>query len=282
MGSLDDTIKSELNAQLTTIGKILGSDVMLISSPILSGLDVRVRDAVERFPKHESALTIILETSGGVVEVVERMVLTIRHFYNEVIFLVPNQAMSAGTVFAMSGDRILMNYFSFLGPIDPQIEKNGVLVPALSYLIQFERLNAKAAASTLTQAEYALVSKLDLGDLYIFEQAKEHSRELLINWLSTYKFKNWAKTETRQQPVDEAFRKSRAEEVAELLSKPERWHSHARGIDMKTLQNEVRLQIEDFSKIEGLDKPLKEYYQLVRDYMEREKFYSFVHTKHYF
>ena len=32
----------------------------------------------------------------------------------------PDRAMSAGTIFALSADRIMMDYFSCLGPIDPQ------------------------------------------------------------------------------------------------------------------------------------------------------------------
>ena len=38
--------------------------------------------------------------------------------------IVPDGAMSAGTIFALSADRIMMDYFSCLGPIDPQIEKD--------------------------------------------------------------------------------------------------------------------------------------------------------------
>ena len=153
---------------------------MSIISPIFPGLETRVRDAIEKFSDKKVKISIILDTPGGIVEVVERMVETIRHYYLEVIFIVPNIAMSAGTVFAMSGDRILMDYFSCLGPIDPQIEKDEKFVPALSYLNQFERLNEKAMQGELTSAEYALLSKLDLGELYQFEQAKELSIELLV------------------------------------------------------------------------------------------------------
>ena len=78
-----------------------------------------------------------------------------------------------------------MDHLSCLGPIDPQIERDDKLVPALSYLNQFERLNAKAAQGQLTTAEYALLDKLDLGELYQFEQARELSVELLIKWLSS-------------------------------------------------------------------------------------------------
>ncbi|MCG8604736.1 hypothetical protein MJD09_07035 [bacterium] len=156
-------IRVQLNQHAERIGDILESDVISIISPILHGLENRVRDAVEKFSPHRDVLSIILDTSGGIVEVVERMVDTIRHYYGEVIFIIPDQAMSAGTVFVMSGDRILMDFFSCLGPIDPQMEKDGRLVPALSYLNQFDRLNERAANGELTSAEYALLSKLDFG-----------------------------------------------------------------------------------------------------------------------
>ena len=34
----------------------------------------------------------------------------------------------------MSGDAIFMDYFSVLGPIDPQLPKGDTMVPALGYL----------------------------------------------------------------------------------------------------------------------------------------------------
>ena len=166
MRPLDDYIKVQLNKHLESMEKTLDADMLAIISSILPGLDIRVRDAVEHISNKKSIIAIIHDTPGGIVEVVERMVNAIRHSYSEVIFIIPDRAMSAGTIFALSADRILMDYFSCLGPIDPQIEKDGRLVPAMSYLIQFERLNEKADKGTLTSAEYALLSKLDIGELY--------------------------------------------------------------------------------------------------------------------
>ena len=97
----------------------------------------------------------MLDTAGGIIEVVERMVNTIRHHYGDVTMIIPNLAMSAGTVFARSGDRIMMDYFSCLGPIDPQIERNGKLVPALSYLVQFERLKERARTGEITTQKWS-------------------------------------------------------------------------------------------------------------------------------
>ena len=62
------------------------------------------------------------------------MVEITRYFYNEVYFVILDQAMSAGTIWAMSGDKIYMNYASSLGPIDPQVATpEGRWVPALGF-----------------------------------------------------------------------------------------------------------------------------------------------------
>ena len=210
------------------------------------------------------------------------MVTTLRYVYADVTVIVPDQAMSAGTIFALSANRIMMDHLSCLGPIDPQIEKDGKLVPALSYLNQFERLNKKAKDGDLTTAEYALLNKLDLGELYQFEQARELSIELLIKWLSQYKFKNRDKTQTQGAPVTEDMKKKRANEIAALLNRPERWHSHGRAIDMRTLREEVRLKIDDIEDDPDLHRRVRDYFELLRDYMHREQLYSFVHTREYF
>ena len=238
-------IKGHLTRQLTEIGENLEAEAIAIVSPIVPSLELRLRTAIATLPRDQEAAVVILDTPGGVVEVVERMVTTLRNSYEDVTVIVPDRAMSAGTIFALSADRIMMDHLSCLGPIDPQIEREGKLVPALSYLNQFDRLNKRAQEGELTTAEYALLNKLDLGELYQFEQARELSIDLLIKWLSQYKFKNWTKTETRGENVTEEMKMNRAREIAALLNDPEKWHSHGRAIDMETLSGEeVKLKVD--------------------------------------
>ena len=282
MKPLDQYIKNQLEAYISRLERILNCDIMSIISPIVPGLEIIVRDAIEKLSDKKEGLAIVIETAGGIVEVVERMVNTIRHHYKEVTFIVPNVALSAGTVFVMSGDKILMDYFSCLGPIDPQIEKDGKLVPATSYLLQFERLNEKAKLGELTTAEYALLSKLDLGELHQFEQARELSVELLKRWLSKYKFKNWERRRSTGETVSMEMKEQRAKEIAEGLNDPERWHTHGRGINKDTLIRELRLLINDFSDVEGLKEEVSGYFELLLDYMYRGDMRSFVNTKGYF
>ena len=282
MRPLDDHIRGQLTLHLEKIGTTLSADVVAIVSPILPGLELRLRAAIDALPDKKGSVAVILDTPGGVVEVVERMVTTLRHVYGDVTVIVPDRAMSAGTILALSADRIMMDHLSSLGPIDPQIERDGKLVPALSYLNQFERLNNKAQVGALTTAEYALVSKLDLGELYQFEQARELSVELLIKWLSSYKFKNWITTEDRQLEVTPEMKEERANEIAGLLNNPERWHSHGRAIGMGTLQEEVRLKIDNIEDNPVLHRNIRDYFELLKDYMQREQLMSFIHTREYF
>jgi ClpP class serine protease len=123
-----------------------------------------IRNAVEETTKKRRKLIVVLETSGGYVEVVQRIADTLRHHYRKVEFVIPDHAMSAGSVLVMCGDAIHMDYYSVLGPIDPQVERpDGKMIPALGYLVKYKELIDKSAAGNLTTAEMTfLVSKLIL------------------------------------------------------------------------------------------------------------------------
>jgi hypothetical protein len=279
---VDHHTRQQLNEHVAIIEKAFTADVLTIISAILPGLENVVKNAVEQFKPRQSRIAVVLDTSGGIVEVVERMVHVLRHQYDEVYIVVPDHAMSAGTVFAMSGDKIFMNFFSCLGPIDPQIEKDGKLVPALSYLNQYQRLSDKADNGTLNTAEFALLNKMDLGELYQFEQARELSQDLLIRWLSNYKFKDWTNHSSTGAAVSADQKKARAKEIAAALSDNARWHSHGRGISRDTLGSELRLRIDKIEEVTGLNPALDEYVGLLKDYMQRGQFQSFIHTREYF
>ena len=123
-------------------------------------------------------------------------------------FLIPSHAMSAGTILAMSGDAIHMDYYSVLGPIDPQVEnQEGRLIPALGYLIRYEDLLEKANSGNITAAELNILLNFDQGDLYRFTQARDLSISLLEEWLVKYKFKDWTTTETHGDPVSLEMKK---------------------------------------------------------------------------
>lgn len=277
-----DSAREWANRRLVEIEAMLKGDCLTIISPIQSGLEYRVKVAVEARESPRDTLVVILHTGGGVVEIVERIVRVFRKHYTEVKFLIPDQAMSAGTVLAMSGDEILMDYHSCLGPIDPQLPKDGRLIPALSYLSQYEELVEKSRTEMLSTAEIVLLNKLDLAELEQFRLARELSITLIQRWLTEYKFKDWEVTETEQKPVTQEMKEERARSIASQLNKHERWLTHGRGLDMQTLQDELKLKITDYSKNLDLKQAVWDYFFFLADHMSRTGQTSFVHSPDFF
>lgn len=273
-------ILEQLSDRLNALEQCTDGDVLAIFSPIRFGLDVFVREAIESLPDKRKRLSVILETTGGYIEVTQRIAHTLRHHYRVVNFIVPNYAYSAGTVLVMSGDAIYMDYFSVLGPIDPQLPKDDRSVPALGYLEQYERLIEKSRHGTLTTAELAfLINRFDPAELYMYEQARELSISLLKEWLVKYKFKNWRVTETKKLKVTKAMRVERAENIAKALNKISKWNSYGRGIPMAVVRSDLNLKIEDFGQNPGLNNCIKDYHRLLLNYLATGQYQHVVQTR---
>ncbi len=275
-------IETKLDDRLAKLEAELGGDVLVFVDYLIYGADDAIRDAVELLKDRKSTLYVVLETQGGYVEVVQRIVDTLRHHYGKVAFIIPNFAFSAGTVLAMSGDTIYMDYYSVLGPIDPQVRRPGAdsMVPALGYLEQYDRLIKKSKKQQLTTAELTfLVQKFDPGELYDYEQQRALSITLLKDWLVRYKFKNWKRTQTKKKRVTKLMRARRATDIAKCLNDTKRWHSHGRGISMEVLRKDVGIQIEDYGNDPKLNTSIREYYKLLKDYMMRLGQRGIIHTR---
>ncbi len=227
-------------------------------------------------------LVFLLTTSGGYIEVVQRIVDTLRKFYTLIDFVVPNYAYSAGTVLAMSGDAIYMDYYSRLGPIDPQVEtQSGKMVSALGYLERYDLLISKATKGTINAAEVQiLIQGFDQGELYHYQQARELSIALLKEWLVRYKFKNWKTTRTRSKRVTQRMKVSRAASIAKELSQTNKWHVHGHGISKEVLEKDLNLLIDDYSAIPGkptVGTQIREYHDLMTDYMSKTSTTGAIH-----
>ncbi len=275
----DSLVEDALNHRLSAIEETTGCDGLTINGSMLYVMDDYVKRAIEaRTGRRKRGLIVILETDGGSIELVQRIVETLRHHYREVKFLVPNKAMSAGTVLALSGDEILMNYYSRLGPTDPQILRDDRLLPAVGYLEMWDKMIKKSADGTITSAEIAFtLDKLDPAELFQIQEHLELSATLLQEWLVRYKFKSWKVTEKRKTRVTRAMKIERAKQIAKRLSDPKLWHSHGHGISMDVLRRKVGLQIVDFDDIEGLTDAVREYHDPLTHYVMRKGVNGAVH-----
>lgn len=290
MQILDEHVRISLKERVERIEKHFDADAAFFFGPIYPGLEKHFRDFIEKLKQDgESArkrLVILLNTPGGSAETVEKLVDIIRFHYQEVFFVVPDSAMSAGTIFCMSGDRIYMDYSSSLGPIDPQVHNGKEWVPALGYLDQVEKMIARSAKNELTNAELIILQNLDLAMLSRYEQAKNLTVTLLKKWLVDFKFKDWAAHKTsatkKGQLVTLAEKEQRAHEIAAMLSDNKEWHSHGRMIGQATLQSRLRLEINDYSNDMALQRLIRDYNDLLVDYVMRQGYPTFLHSRNNF
>lgn len=267
---------------LSDLERKLNADVFVYYGEILGGIEGQVKSIIEELSKDSkkhNTLYVVLTTPGGSLTPVQRMVDIFRHFYVEVNFIIPDYAFSAGTIMCMSGDNIYMNYYSALGPIDPQVQnKDGKLVAALGYLDKINELLQKAKDNTLTQAEFLILKDFDLAELRSYEQAKELAVDMLKDWLAKYKFKDWIEHSNGQIVSDEE-KVARAVEIASILSDNNRWKSHGRPINIDVLRMELHLKINDFEDDEELSELINTYYTHQIEYVRNHNFKIFFQTR---
>lgn len=277
----DSTVQDILNDRLSKLETHFNADVIFYYGSIANSLEKPFRDFIEDLKsdtvKH-STLCIILNTPGGSAETVEKLVKITRHHYEEVYFIVPDAAYSAGTIFCMSGDKIYMDYSSSLGPIDPQVFNGKNWVPALGYLDKVEEMIGRSADGTLTQAELIMLREQDIAMLRRFEQARDLTIELLKEWLVKYKFKNW-NNHSNGVPVTDQQKIDRATEIARDLSNNKLWHSHGRSIDVASLNHILKLKIEDYSNDNVLKQLIRDYNDLICQYIIRNDSEAFLHSR---
>lgn len=289
MPIFDKTVNDILKEKVSALEEHFEANVVFYYGEIHHAYEKFFRDFIENCKQQDGTkerLAVFLNTPGGSVETVEKMVDIIRYHYKEVYFIVPDYAMSAGTIFCMSGNKIFMDYSSSLGPIDPQVFNGKEYVPALGYLDQVEKLLEKSRDNTLTPAEFVILQNQDLALLSRYEQAKNLTITLLKNWLVEYKFANWKVHRTdhvkKDQSVTYEEKVERAEQIAKLLGDNKLWHSHGRMIGIRTLKELIKLEIDDYSQEDKLRNLIRSYNDLLTEYIARSNFKIFLHSRNYF
>jgi len=287
--SIDRSILQIINDYARKLEEKLKGDVVFYYGPTHPDLIKPFRDLIEKIrvdkDNTHDRLCLFIKTGGGSVEPVEKMVDIIRHHYKEIHFFVPDFAMSAGTIFCMSGDKIFMDYSSSLGPIDPQvfITDNGIgkYVPASGLLEKVKDLIEKSREGTISPAEFAILHSQNLALLSSYEHAKELSIDLAKTWLAKYKFKDWKEHRTDHDKkgllVTDGEKQKRAQEIVTTLSDHAQWHSHGRFISAKTLRDVLRLEIDDYPKDETKDF-IRSYNDLLTDFVEQKRYNFYIHV----
>lgn len=280
----DTSIFNLIDNRARQLEDALNSDVVFYHGGIFPNYFRPFRNFIEevksKSTRTENTISLVLRTGGGSAETTERMVGVLRKHYEFVNFVVPDLAMSAGTIFCLSGDRIYLDYASSLGPVDPQVPTpdTGDYVPALGYLDKVDEITQKGA---LQPADVVLLKSLDLAKLALFEQARDLSVDLLKDWLVRYKFKNWTEHRTTNPgtPVTDPERRARAEQIARELADHKKWRSHGRNLDVVKLK-ELRIEIDDYSEDEALRDVIRSYNDPLTGFVDRMRYEFYLHSHH--
>lgn len=131
-------------------------------------------------------LDLILHTPGGSPTAAETIVNYLRDkFDNNIRVIVPQLAMSAGTMIACAAKEIIMGRQSSLGPIDPQF--NGI--PAYNIKTEFEEAKADLAEHPENAQYWAIkLQQYPAAFMKTAIDAIELSGKLLEEWLGSCMF----------------------------------------------------------------------------------------------
>src|SRR5215467_5754537 len=111
----NDAIEMILEQVNGELAKHFDSDVIFLKASLEPPVDDVVKDEIEELRQRKNSknkLTVLVETDGGFVETVERIVSVFRKHYPIVEYVTPNFAYSAGTILVLSGDELYMDYYS--------------------------------------------------------------------------------------------------------------------------------------------------------------------------
>ena len=184
-------------------------------------------DLVEDLPGN--LLDVLLHCPGGSIESAERICRLLRSRFTDIRFIVPHSAYGAATLLALSGNQILLDDRSALGPIDPQVlvMSGGArrYVPSRAILEGFEKIRKilKQEGADALPVFLPMLSKYDLDVFEMCKNAERLSRTLAREWLDQYMF---SEDRDRAQSVDR---------IVKVLSDRRRHLSHHRSLGIDQL-----------------------------------------------
>jgi hypothetical protein len=178
-------------------------------------------------------LDLILHSPGGSPEATASIVRYLRRKFEDIRVFVPLAAMSAATMWALAGNRIVMGKHSQLGPIDPQLVTQQGNIPARGIIEQFERAKEETSQNpALLGAWLPMLQQYGPSLIVQCEKAEALAKRLVGEWLEAYMFGG--------DPEAGA----KAARVADFFADYETHQSHSLGID-RDQAREVGVIIED-------------------------------------
>lgn len=229
--------------------------------------DLPFNEMIASLPKSAKNIDIVLVTPGGFANQVAKFVNKLRPRFDKVSFILLNKAMSAGTIFVMSGDEIVMSSQSQIGPIDPQVrDNNGNFVPAQSILTLVEEIRVRGEAQIKigkqpSWVDLQILRSIDHKEIGNAINASNYSIQLVQEYLYNYKFRMWL-NHSKGNPVTDQDKIDRSNEIATLLCDHSKWKNHGHAITREAAWEVCKLKIKHSEDMEGLDRAMRRMWAL--------------------
>ena len=263
--SISEIEKARHKTAICYIANVISSN---INQSIDGTDDLPFNEMVNSIPYNIKEIDVILVTPGGSADQVNNFVNALRPRFEKVNFIVLNMAMSAGTIFIMSGDEIIMSKQSKFGPIDPQIRnREGRFVPAQSILVTLEDIRKRGEERIKDNknpdwTDLQLLKNIDPRDIGLAQITSKYSIETVKDFLINYKFESWHNHSSSNKIVSKEEKIKRADEIANLLCNHSIWKSHGHAINRDVAWSVCKLKITHSEDIEGLDRAMRRMWAL--------------------
>jgi ATP-dependent protease ClpP protease subunit len=192
-------------------------------------------------------LDLVLHTPGGDGAATESLVDYLRSMFGDNIrAIVPQLALSAGTMIALSCKSIVMGKQSSLGPIDPQISglpAHGVIE---EFVEAFDEIKKDSTKIPIWQAKIARFPPTLIGEC---RKAIRWSEEMVREWLRSGMFKNDIQSKGPQE-IEHTINNIIKEFGDHALTK-----SHARHIPMQKCKD-MGLKVETMEDNQDLQEAI--------------------------
>ena len=208
---------------LTKVSEKTGRNVITyysawLTKPGLANLDIVDGDknafmqAIYQMDKTKG-LDLILHTPGGDIAAAESIVDYLHLVFGDNIrAIIPQMAMSAGTMIALSCPTIIMGKESSLGPVDPQYHG----LSCQEAVDEFEQAVAEVTANPASLGLWQLrISKYTPTYLVSCKNALDWSKSYTKNWLArNYKLDDASATEMSKPFVEHSETKSHSRHIS--------------------------------------------------------------------
>ncbi|MCL2115196.1 MAG: ATP-dependent Clp protease proteolytic subunit [Methanobrevibacter sp.] len=253
---------------------IYAANPNLGDAPIYLDMDdyYNIRDLLRK--NKSKKLSFYIETSGGSGEAAEEIAKFLRNKADYVDFIVAGECKSAGTILTMCGDKIYMNETGSLGPIDAQVQIGRTVGSAYDYDEWFKE---KENQDSLNNLEAIMIAQIAPQELKLVHNTLAYGKELVKNFLSNYKFKNWKLTQSSQKKVSQEMRVERAEQIAEKLSNHSEWKTHGRSLKIDDLEK-IGLKIDNIHDNPQIEEIIERIHVLLRLLIQSTSVYKLIMT----